>query len=99
MAEEIIPLKRILELAKKEGKTLEQRALKLSEETGEVAEAVLSFTGAPSCSYKGLTEEDILQELIDVIIVASSCFERLSFSDDKIAEIFKYKIDKWEKKI
>jgi len=92
-------LEKIFDLSKYEGKTLEQRALKLSEETGEVAEAVLSCMGAPTCSYKGLNNNDILQEAIDVIIVAFSCIEQLNVTDKDIKNMFDAKLGKWKKKI
>ena len=51
----------IKEITYQDKKTLSERALKLSEETGEVAEAVLSYTNACGCSYKHKTRKDILE--------------------------------------
>ena len=59
----------IKEITYQDKKTLSERALKLSEETGEVAEAVLSYTNACGCSYKHKTRKDILEECTDVIII------------------------------
>lgn len=91
---------RIKEVADKDQKTVEQTALKLVEECGEVAEAVLSFTGAPACSYKNKSLEDIVEECCDVIIVAytlagSKYRIPKSIIEDRIGR----KLLKWEEKI
>lgn len=47
-----------------------RRSLKLSEETGEVAEAVLGVTGKDEDNYKNKTYDDVREELIDAVIVS-----------------------------
>lgn len=46
----------ILALAKREPKTLEQMALKLAEETGEVAQAILSAGNSSGSVYKKIID-------------------------------------------
>lgn len=82
-----------------------RRALKLSEESGEVSEAVLGVTGKEEENYKNKSYDDVREELVDSIIVAVdflySTFpdekDDLSFEDvSKLREdIFNKKIDKW----
>jgi NTP pyrophosphatase (non-canonical NTP hydrolase) len=86
-------------LSIKEKKTLIQRALKLTEETGEVAEAVLSYTDSPGCGYKQKTREDVMEECVDVIIMATSIIANLEFKDEDVASTFVKKMTKWEAKM
>ena len=80
----------------KDGKSLVQRALKLCEETGELAGAVLSETSAPGCGYKNKTSEDVLEEGCDVVIVAFSLLKHYGFSDYDIQKKIAHKLTKWE---
>lgn len=82
-----------------EEKTIEQKTLKLAEECGEVAEAVLSFTKAPACAYKGKTSEDVLEECADVIILASSIAMSANYNAEDIMNKIKEKVVKWQSKI
>ena len=91
---------RIKEVADKDQKNVEQTALKLVEECGEVAEAVLSFSGAPACGYKGKTLDDIIEECCDVIIVAYTLAgSKYKIPRKVIEERLIQKLNKWEKKI
>lgn len=63
-------MQEIFRLSRLDPKTLQERTLKLSEEAGEVAQAVLSATGAPGSAYKGLTLDDVREEAVDAAIVA-----------------------------
>ena len=63
---------RIFDLSAQDPKTLQERALKLCEEAGELAQAVLSATHAPGSAYKGLGLEDVREEAADAAIVALS---------------------------
>lgn len=56
------------------GKTLEQRVLKLTEETGEVARALLIATGSPGAKYRDRKEgiDELVEECADVFIVVMS---------------------------
>lgn len=82
-----------------EKKTMIEKALKLSEETGEVAEAVCSYMDVAGCGYKNKTEADVVEESLDVVIMALSIAFSTSMSDREIRDIMLKKIDKWESKI
>ena len=92
-------LQTIFEISKNEKKSLIERALKLSEETGEVAEAVLSTLAVPGCEYKEKTMESVIEEAVDVIIVAGSIIEEAGVSEKFIAKMFELKLDKWKESI
>lgn len=62
----------IFDLTVQDRKTPQERALKLSEEAGEVAQAILSSTDAPGSAYKNLTLDDVREEAADAAIVALS---------------------------
>lgn len=79
-------------------KSLVEMALKLSEEVGEVAQAVLSHQKSQGCSYKSKSREDIIEELADVIMVAESMLFDLEVDDSEFNGIFNQKLDKWEEK-
>lgn len=90
-------LSELKRLSEKERKTLLQRALKLTEETGEVAEAVLSFMDAPGCGYKKKTEDDVVEEAIDVIIMASSIIFHAAPDLNTVIPTLRKKLGKWER--
>jgi len=89
-------LNKIKELSKeKDTKSIEETALKLSEETGEVSQAVLSSLKVTGTEYKHLTKEDVKEENIDVILVAFSLLYKLGCDNDEIVSIMSKKISKW----
>lgn len=92
-------LKKVRQLSKEEPKTLEQMALKLSEEAGETAQAVLSYQKASGSEYKQLGINDVKEECIDVILVTLAMFYKLSDSDDEFYDLANKKIEKWESNI
>jgi NTP pyrophosphatase (non-canonical NTP hydrolase) len=92
-------LKEIKLLSEKEPKTLEQMALKLSEEVGETSQAVLSYIKASGSEYKQLGIDDVKEECIDVILVALAMFYKLSENDKELHELISKKLDKSESKI
>jgi len=87
----------IKELTKSERKTIEQMCIKLMEESGETAQAILSSENAPGSEYKTLTAEDAIEECVDVIIVATSLIFKLGGSMEDLQSEFSKKIDKWKK--
>lgn len=91
-------LQEIRDLSKKEKKSLEQMALKLSEETGEVCQALLSCLNASGCEYKDKNSQDVKEECVDVIIVALSLFYKLEGSNEEMKETVTTKIAKWKEK-
>lgn len=90
--------KKFQELSEREQKTIEQLGLKMSEETGECSQAILSAVKAKGCDYKGLTFDDVKEEAVDVIIVAASLFFKLGGSLEEMKTICETKALKWEEK-
>lgn len=93
-------LNTINELTKLDKKTLVERALKLTEEVGEVAESVLSYTNACGCGYKDKNKDDVIEECVDAIIVSLSIISQANdnnIPEDKIKSIFNEKLGKWKK--
>lgn len=91
--------KRIFDLTRSDGKSLQERTLKLAEETGELSQAVLSATGAHGSSYKGLTLSDVREEAVDTAIVALSilaqtCADEEAFQEE-FQSLFDKKLSKW----
>ncbi|MED5100918.1 MULTISPECIES: MazG-like family protein [Niallia] len=94
-----IYLERLRRLSNLEPKTLEQMALKLSEEAGEVSQAVLSYLNASGSDYKQLNKEDIKEECVDTLLVALSLFYKLSNREEELYDLLDKKMNKWENKI
>lgn len=93
---------KLAEITQLDEKTLVEKALKLTEETGEVAEAVLSYSNAYACGYKGKTNEDIKEECVDVIIMALSIIAQTnnySIPTKEVIDMMITKMDKWESKV
>lgn len=93
-----------------DGKNLVEASLKLTEEVGEVAEAVLSNTKVHGCEYKTKTPEDIVEEVTDVVIVALSILHKLKKQTDNnfdgvytVEDAFSTsmykKLNKWQEKL
>lgn len=91
-------LSNIKELSLDNKKSLEQIALKLTEETGEVAQALLSNVGASGSEYKNLNSDDVKEECVDVIMVALSLFYKLGGEDQELQSVFEDKVQKWKEK-
>jgi NTP pyrophosphatase (non-canonical NTP hydrolase) len=83
-------MRKIIAACKCDPKTIEQMALKLSEECGEVSQAVLSYRKAPGCATKGKTKADCIEEIWDVIIVATALLYKIE--NGKINAVFSAKI-------
>ena len=86
----------------KEPKNLLEMALKLSEESGEVAQAILSLTKASGSAYKELDYDDAMEECVDSILVAYVLFEKLNKeSENKVSfeEVLEAKVKKWLTKV
>lgn len=93
----------IYELTQKDPKTLQERSLKLAEEAGELAQAVLSATGAPGSGYKNQTLADVREEAADAAIVALSvlaqaCASREEF-EAELDRLMAEKCAKWQEKL
>lgn len=98
----MIDFERTIALSLTDQKTPTQKALKTAEETGELAQAVLSYYEAPCCGYKGKKKEEIIIEAVDVIqcalSVISKSYEKEGFPKKDFERIYNLKLNKWEEK-
>lgn len=84
---------------KVERKTMQELALKTSEECGELAQAVLSVTGAAGCGYKNKTFDDVDEEAVDTIICAFATAFKHSKNPNRLMKVFEKKMTKWKEKL
>ncbi|MEO9527334.1 MazG-like family protein [Roseibium sp.] len=93
----------IYDLTQKDPKSLQERALKLAEEAGELAQAVLSVTKAPGSEYKAHSLGDVREEAVDAAIVALSILAQASSSredfDAELDRLMALKCSKWQEKL
>ena len=105
----LVNFEEISRLTEIDKKTLLERTLKLSEEVGEVAQAMLSYSNACGCGYKNKSKEDLVEEPVaeettapeDVIIVASSIISQSYDNDvdmETVKSIYDKKLSKWKEK-
>ena len=86
----------IRKLSASDKKSLTQKALKTTEEVGELAKVILPYEGAGATTHRFVVKEQIAEEAIDVILCALSIAYDLGFSDDDIAEKMMQKAQYWE---
>ncbi len=91
----------ILRAAKKEPKPIIARMVKLQEECGELAAAILKKEG-----WKGLgkdtpdtNHDNILEEGCDIMIIVMSIIAKYKFTEKQMEEKLQKKLDKWMKVI
>ena len=91
-------IRRLMEM---DSLSIEQRALKLAEETGELCEAVVATYGAVGCTYKNKTPDDIIEESQDVVIcaIAAALHSRPEIKGSEYTKGLIQKLVKWENKI
>lgn len=85
--------------ANKEGKSPLELLGKLMEESGEVAEALLSYGKACGCEYKGKTIEDVAEESVDVLLVILAFMTKIGMTKQDMARHIKSKLAKWQEVI
>ena len=91
---------KILQISnEKEGKTKLQLTVKIMEELGELAEAMLSHENITGSEYKNKDIDHVKEEVIDVIIVAFALTAKLEMTTDEIKSIIERKLVKWQKVI
>jgi len=86
----------IQDLSIKDKKTLSQKALKVCEEVGELAKAVLPYESAPATRHRFVDKHKILEEVSDTILTAISIAYDLGFSHSDIEEMLDSKSKKWQ---
>jgi|VirMetMinimDraft_7_1064189.scaffolds.fasta_scaffold11792_1 NTP pyrophosphatase (non-canonical NTP hydrolase) len=79
-------LKLVKDLSLKDKKTLSQKALKVSEETGELAKVVLPYDSASGTLHRFVDKTKILDEVADVMLSAISIAYDLEFTDEEIED-------------
>ena len=82
---------------------LYQKVIKLSEESGELAQAFLKFDGSKNTSASaGGKVEDVLEEACDVLNVTVDIINALTKGNPALElytkNLFQKKLDKWEAK-
>lgn len=92
--------KQLLDYIKKlsldDKKTLSQKALKVAEESGELAKVVLPFDNAAGTIHRFIEKGRILEESVDVILTAISIAYELGYSHEEIEETMRLKAEKWQ---
>ncbi len=85
----------IKNLSKKDKKTLSQKALKVCEESGELAKAILPYDSAHCTSHKFIDKSKILEEVVDTYLSAISIAYSMDFTDNEINTMILNKVKKW----
>lgn len=82
-------------LTKKDKKSLIGKALKTSEEVGELSKTILPFSNAEGTLHRFVTKKDVLEEVTDVILSALSIAYDLGYDDSDIEEMMYEKSLYW----
>jgi NTP pyrophosphatase (non-canonical NTP hydrolase) len=82
-------------LSKRDKKSLSQKALKATEEIGELAKVVLPFENAYATTHRFVERSRILEEVADGMLVLLSIAYDLDYSDDEIEEMVSHKMKYW----
>lgn len=85
----------IQSLSIKDKKTLSQKALKLTEEVGELARVILPYDSAHGTNHRFIDKESILEEIVDVYLTNISIAHSLGFTEDEFKEMLIKKSEKW----
>lgn len=93
MNKELLDL--IIKLSNSDKKSLCQKALKATEELGELARKVLPFEDAFACKHRFVDRSSILEEVADVILTVQSIAFDLGFSYEDIEDMIKHKALYW----
>lgn len=88
-------LKYVRELSLLDKKNLSQKALKLGEEVGELAKAVLPYDNAFGTNHRFVTPAAILEEVADTMLVALSIAYSLGYTDEDLDQEMRRKADYW----
>lgn len=86
----------IAKLSATDRKDLAQKALKTTEEVGELAKFVLPYVGAGATTHRFVAKERILEEVSDVLLCALSIAFDLGYTKDDIESMMLRKASYWE---
>ena len=82
-------------LSQRDKKSLSQKALKATEEIGELAKVVLPFDNAYATTHRFVARSRILEEVADGLLVLLSIAYDLDYGHDEIEEMINHKIKYW----
>ena len=82
-------------LTKKDKKSLIGKALKTSEEVGELSKKILPFCNAGGTVHRFVTKKDVLEETVDVMLSVLSIAYDLGFNDTDIEDVMYEKALYW----
>lgn len=88
-------LEYIRTLTKSDEKNLSQKALKTSEEVGELAKVVLPYDNAFATTHRFVSKARILEECADVYLCIKSIAYDLDFSDEEFENMVNHKMKVW----
>lgn len=89
-------IEQIDRLSLRDTKTLSQKALKATEEVGELAKAVLPYEGANCTNHRVPSGDKIIEECADIMLVAYSIMKVMGCSLADIESAIRRKANKWE---
>lgn len=87
----------IAELSRRDPKTLTAKVLKTTEETGELAKAVLAYTAADGSKHKFADKQKVLEEVVDTMLGALSVAYNLEFTHEQVENMLYQKASYWAK--
>ena len=90
-------LQTIKTLSEIDEKNLTAKTLKLGEEFGELAKAVLPYENAFATTHRFVTSNKILEEVVDTILCSLSIVYDIGYTDEDIYDMMVQKCVKWNK--
>ncbi|MGZ8924587.1 MAG: hypothetical protein ACXW2E_01760 [Nitrososphaeraceae archaeon] len=84
-------------LSDSDQKNLCQRGLKLTEEVGELAKAILPYENSFATTHRFVTKNNILEEVADTLLCAFDVAYKAGISDEEIRDMMDLKSIKWNK--
>jgi len=94
MNKQVLDYIKMLSLSDK--KTLSQKALKVSEECGELASVILPYDNAAGTTHRFIAKNRILEEAVDTILSAISIPYELGYTHEDIENMMQHKAEKWQ---
>jgi len=94
MKKQVLEYIKMLSLSDK--KSLSQKALKVTEECGELAKVVLPYDNAAGTTHRFIEKNRILEEAVDTILAAISLPYELGYTHEDIENMMQHKAEKWQ---
>ena len=88
-------LPEIKEITQLDKKNLMATFAKLGEEHGELARIILAYANEPTILHRFATSNEIVEECIDVALVALSIAFKAGASEEQMENMFRIKMNKW----